>query len=35
MEWGCQVGAAVMGEKGASHVQILTHYYPGSVIDVV
>ena len=38
--WGhgvglCQVGAAVMGEKGASHVQILTHYYPGSVIDVV
>ena len=38
--WGhgvglCQVGAAVMGEKGASHVQILAHYYPGSVIDVV
>ena len=38
--WGhgvglCQVGAAVMGEKGASHIQILSHYYPGSVIDVV
>ena len=35
--WGhgvglCQVGAAVMGENGASHIQILTHYYPGAKI---
>ena len=38
--WGhgvglCQVGAAVMGEKGASHVQILAHYYRGAIIELV
>ena len=38
--WGhgvglCQVGAAVMGENGVSHVQILGHYYPGAVIDSI
>ena len=38
--WGhgvglCQVGAAVMGEKGFSHLQILAHYYPGSSIEYV
>ena len=36
--WGhgvglCQVGAAVMGGKGFSHLQILAHYYPGSSIE--
>lgn len=38
--WGhgvglCQVGAAVMGERGASYIQILNHYYPGSKIEQV
>ena len=38
--WGhgvglCQVGAAVMGESGASHTQILAHYYPGAIVDAV
>ena len=38
--WGhgvglCQVGAAVMGEKGASHIHILGHYYPGAIIDSI
>ena len=38
--WGhgvglCQVGAAVMGEKGMSHVEILNHYYPGAIIEHV
>ena len=38
--WGhgvglCQIGAAMMGEKGATHAQILAHYYPGAVLDVV
>ena len=38
--WGhgvglCQVGAAMMGEKGMSHSQILNHYYPGTVIDSI
>ena len=38
--WGhgvglCQVGAAVMGEKGASHIHILGHYYPGVIIDSI
>ena len=33
--WGhgvglCQIGAAVMGEKGYNYDQILAHYYPGS-----
>lgn len=36
--WGhgvglCQVGAAVMGEKGYGYLRILAHYYPGA--DVV
>lgn len=35
--WGhgvglCQIGAAVMGEKGYSHEEILQHYYPGASI---
>jgi len=35
--WGhgvglCQIGAAVMGEKGYTYKEILTHYYPGSAI---
>ena len=33
--WGhgvglCQIGAAVMGEKGYSYREILSHYYPGT-----
>ena len=36
--WGhgvglCQVGAAVMGENGATHIQILCHYYPGTAVE--
>lgn len=36
--WGhgvglCQIGAAVMGEKGYDYRQILSHYYPGANID--
>ncbi len=36
--WGhgvglCQIGAAVMGEKGFSFEEILNHYYPGAGID--
>ncbi len=35
--WGhgvglCQVGAAVMGEKGYGYKQILAHYYPGTEV---
>ena len=35
--WGhgvglCQIGAAMMGEKGYGYDQILTHYYPGANI---
>ena len=38
--WGhgvglCQIGAAVMGEKGYSYSQILLHYYPGSELSVL
>lgn len=38
--WGhgvglCQIGAAVMGEKGYSHSTILSHYYPGTIIKSV
>ena len=38
--WGhgvglCQVGAAVMGEKGCSCREILSHYYPGAVVEPV
>lgn len=36
--WGhgvglCQIGAAVMGEKGYSYDKILTHYYVGATIE--
>lgn len=35
--WGhgvglCQIGAAVMGEKGYTYDEILRHYYPGASI---
>ena len=35
--WGhgvglCQIGAAVMGEKGYGYEEILRHYYPGASI---
>lgn len=38
--WGhgvglCQIGAAVMGERGCSYEDILRHYYPGAVIASV
>ena len=38
--WGhgvglCQIGAAMMGEKGYSCEQILSFYYPGSMLDTV
>ena len=38
--WGhgvglCQIGAAVMGERGYSYFQILSHYYPGSELLVL
>lgn len=38
--WGhgvglCQIGAAVMGERGCSYEQILRHYYPGAVLAPV
>ena len=36
--WGhgvglCQIGAAMMGEKGFSHNEILNHYYPGAQLE--
>jgi len=36
--WGhgvglCQIGAAVMGEKGYKYDDILLHYFPGALID--
>ena len=36
--WGhgvglCQIGAAVMGERGYKYADILTHYFPGASID--
>ena len=36
--WGhgvglCQIGAAVMGEKGYHYDEILLHYYPGATIN--
>lgn len=36
--WGhgaglCQIGAAVMGEKGYKYEEILSHYFPGSKIE--
>ena len=38
--WGhgvglCQIGAAVMGEKGCSFRHILEHYYPGAVLEQI
>ena len=38
--WGhgvgmCQIGAAVMGERGYSHTAILGHYYPGAKITKI
>ncbi|MBQ7946701.1 MAG: SpoIID/LytB domain-containing protein [Bacteroidaceae bacterium] len=38
--WGhgvglCQIGAAVMGERGCSYEQILQHYYPGAILAPV
>jgi len=35
--WGhgvglCQIGAAVMGERGYAYDEILAHYYPGATI---
>ena len=36
--WGhgvglCQIGAAVMASKGYTYIEILQHYYPGTVIN--
>ena len=38
--WGhgvglCQIGAAVMGERGYSYKEILLHYYPGAIIEQI
>ena len=38
--WGhgvglCQIGAAVMADKGYTYEQILTHYFPGSEIKTI
>lgn len=38
--WGhgvglCQIGAAVMGEKGYNYKDILAHYYPGASIEPI
>lgn len=38
--WGhgvglCQVGAAVMGEKGYDCMRILAHYYPGALVESI
>lgn len=38
--WGhgvglCQIGAAVMGERGCSYEDILRHYYPGALLAPV
>lgn len=38
--WGhgvglCQIGAAVMGEKGISHESILAHYFPETTLDKI
>ena len=38
--WGhgvglCQIGAAVMGERGYPYDNILLHYYPGANISTV
>ena len=36
--WGhgvglCQIGAAVMADRGYSHEAILSHYYPGAILE--
>ena len=36
--WGhgvglCQIGAAVMASQGYTYAEILSHYYPGTLID--
>ena len=36
--WGhgvglCQIGAAVMADKGYTYAEILSHYYPGSILS--
>lgn len=38
--WGhgvglCQIGAAMMGEKGCTYSQILEHYYPGALLEKI
>jgi SpoIID/LytB domain protein len=38
--WGhgvglCQIGAAIMGEKGYSYEQILLHYYKNATIEKI
>lgn len=38
--WGhgvglCQIGAAIMGERGYGYDRILSHYYPGSTLELV
>jgi SpoIID/LytB domain protein len=38
--WGhgvglCQIGAAVMGERGYKYDEILLHYYPGAEITEI
>lgn len=38
--WGhgvglCQIGAAVMGERGYKHDEILLHYYSGAEIEKI
>ena len=38
--WGhgvglCQIGAAVMGERGYNYKEILLHYYPGAIIQQI
>lgn len=38
--WGhgvglCQIGAAVMGERGYGYKEILLHYYPGAIIKQI
>ncbi len=38
--WGhgvglCQIGAAVMASKGYTYNQILSHYYPGTILKII
>jgi SpoIID/LytB domain protein len=37
--WGhgvglCQIGAAVMADRGSTYIEILKHYYPGTTVGV-